>query len=402
MLNRGDMLSILAIDSNSGWVNVQTDDGLTGWVNPKYLTLNGDLNGLQSVQPTSNSNLNVPPSNQPVAANSQPGNASSSGGRLLIQTRSGQDIVVINRDGTGLRRLTTGIDPVLSPDGTKVAFTRWSGTDQGSLWVINTDGTGERAILGGINQVKSPSWSPDSKRIAVNFQRGGTLTPTRKCWDLSKGEPDINYWTAYDVELEYAELGGQQIPVRICWRLPPDPHWQLRVIDLEAQTFEDLPAGQYAFAPTWDPANSWRVVSVGRLGLVWTDISRGVAEALTNDPFDRAPVFSPDGKYIAVTYKQADHWEIHRLNSDGTGRVRLTKTPFYEVVTNGRHWNNASPAFSPDGSEIAFLTDRTGRWEVWVMNVDGSNQRPMFPPEINDQLEVAYEGNDARALGWGK
>jgi Tol biopolymer transport system component len=143
------------------------------------------------------------------------------------------------------------------------------------------------------------------------------------------------------------------------------------------------------------------VVSTAGQGLAWTDVNRGVADSLTTDSADRAPVFSPDGKYIAVTYRQDTHWDIHRLNADGTGRVRLTKTPLYNIVDSTRQWNNVAPTFSPDGSEIAFLTDRTGRWEVWVMNVDGANQRPMFPNAINDQLPIEYAGNDERSLQWG-
>jgi Tol biopolymer transport system component len=59
-----------------------------------------------------------------------------------------------------------------------------------------------------------------------------------------------------------------------------------------------------------------------------------------------------------------------------------------------------SPAWSPDGSQIAFLTDRTGHWEIWVMNADGSNQRPMFPDEVNDQLQITYDFVDERMLSW--
>jgi Tol biopolymer transport system component len=66
----------------------------------------------------------------------------------------------------------------------------------------------------------------------------------------------------------------------------------------------------------------------------------------------------------------------------------------------GRAWNNASPAWSPDGSQIAFLTDRTGRWEVWVMDANGGNQKPLFPTEVQDQIEIFYESVDERVLSW--
>jgi len=34
------------------------------------------------------------------------------------------------------------------------------------------------------------------------------------------------------------------------------------------------------------------------------------------------------------------------------------------------------------------------------MNVDGSNQRPMFSAEINDQLPIRYDFNDERVISW--
>ncbi|MEM7030621.1 MAG: SH3 domain-containing protein [Chloroflexota bacterium] len=382
-VNQGDVLTLIPGVQAESWVLAEAEDGRLGWVNSDYLSFD-DSDEVST----------------PVATNIEAPIQSQTGDRLLIQPRSGQDVMIINRDGSGLKTITSGIDPVLSPDGNQIAFTRWSSGDIGQLWVANSDGSGERMILGGMRKVKSPSWSPDSERISVNFQKGGTIEVEKQCQAIDRGEPDINFWQAYDVELEFSADG---IPVRLCWRLPPDPHWRLRVINLNTAEFEDLPSGQYAFAPTWDPANDWRIVSVDRFGLVWTDVNRGVAEPLTNDGADRGPIFSADGRFIAVTYKQDDHWEVHRLNADGTGRVRLTKTPLYAIVDSPQQWNNASPVFSPDGSEIAFLTDRNGgRWEVWIMNTDGSNQRPLFSDEIQAQLAIEYEGNDARMLGWGQ
>ncbi len=392
-LRLDDDVTVLAVDETTGWLNIQTAAGVIGWVHPNFIALQDDLSALQG---------NAPQAAEAgsAAAGPQPG-AAPTGGTLLIQVRSGGDIMLVNRDGSGLRRLTAGIDPALSPDGSQVAFTRWDGANQGTVWVINTDGAGEHPIVDGIKQVKSPGWSPDSQKIAVNFQRGGTLYPSRECRNLTKGKPNINYWQAYNIETEIRMVNGYPTPF-LCWWMPADAHWQLRIVDVDTGDYDDMPAGQYAFGPTWDPVNPWRVVSTAGNGLVWTDVNRGVADSLTTDPADRAPVFSPDGRYLAVTYRQDTHWEIHRLNADGTGRMRLTKTPLYAIVDGPEQWNNASPVFSPDSREIAFLTDRAGRWEVWAMNADGSNQRPMFSDALNDQLTIEYAGMDERALGWAK
>ncbi len=387
-IHQGDIVDILATDDASGWVQIRTAANTVGWVNPQFLDVTGDVSAAETtaVQPGDTAAKN------PV----------SGGGRLLIQLKSGGDIMMLNRDGSDLHRITSGIDPALSPDGSQVAFTRWQGAE-GTVVVINADGSGEHPVAGEIRQVKSPSWSPDSQKIAVNFQRGGTLNPTHHCHDLSKGEPSFNYWQAYDIKVEMRSGNGHPTPF-LCWWMPADAHWQLRIINVADGSFEDMPAGQYAFSPVWDPANPWRVVSaVGGSGLVATDVNRGTAEPLTDDANDRAPAFSPDGRLIAVTYRQDTHWDIHRLNADGSGRVRLTKTPLWVTAVDEKPvWNNVSPVFSPDGTEIAFLTDRTGRWEVWLMGVDGSNQRPMFSDAVNDQLQIDYAFNDERALGWGQ
>ena len=91
------------------------------------------------------------------------------------------------------------------------------------------------------------------------------------------------------------------------------------------------------------------------------------------------------------------------MTADGNGRVRLTQTPLWVPVqpdSNGSQWNNVAPVWSPDGSQIAFLTDRTGQWEIWIMNADGSNQHPLFSEDINSQLNINYNFVDERMLSW--
>ena len=61
-----------------------------------------------------------------------------------------------------------------------------------------------------------------------------------------------------------------------------------------------------------------------------------------------------------------------------------------------------APAWSPNGAHVAFLTDRaeSGRLEIWVMEFDGSNQRPLFPAGSLDGLDMSYDGLEAPNLSW--
>ena len=130
---------------------------------------------------------------------------------------------------------------------------------------------------------------------------------------------------------------------------------------------------------------------------IWTTVSSGA---------QHGPVFSPDGSKIATSFWQTDHWEVHVMNADGTGEVRLTETPITVLIDqqlagkDAQSWNNAAPAWSPDGSQIAYVTDRTGAYEIWIMNADGSNQHPLLSAATMDSLGMHYDGMDERMISW--
>jgi len=365
------------------------------------------------------------------------GSGSDLTGTIVFQTVSGGPIYAIDAGGSNLRQLTTGIDPALSPQGDRVAFTRWDDSQHGasgSLWVINLDGSDERPILGEIHQPKAPVWSPDGTRIVINVQQGGRLQPEHRCSQQLPSEPlladeDGDYFRAV------VEVDDGEVEVKYCYTLLPHPFWGLRMVDVATGAFEDLPHDRFSYTPTWDPANPWHLVYDGEMGLVNLDLDQGTTWALTDDAGDHGPVFSPDGSRIAVSYWQHDHWEVHVIDADGSGRVRLTETPLPVLVEqrlNGHEqqsWNNVAPTWSPDGAQIAFLTDRTGQWEMWVMPApgaqapwpawrpvvarasgpgsqdgqvpaDGGDQRPLFPAGTLDGLTLGYSSVDERALSW--
>ena len=108
---------------------------------------------------------------------------------------------------------------------------------------------------------------------------------------------------------------------------------------------------------------------------------------LTNNPaFDAHPAFSPDGTKIAFTSARDGNLEVHSVNSDGTG------TPVN--LTNNSSAVDSEPNFSPDGTKIAFTTSRHGGPDVYVMKAaDGSGQsRLTNTPAIDEQPAFSPDG----------
>lgn len=97
-------------------------------------------------------------------------------GRRLAFERAGR-IYVVNRDGTGLRRLTDrptdARQPAWSPDGSQIAFTREA---KAVLLVVRADGHDQRALYRGNLDatVDRPAWSPDGRRIAFGLREQGS------------------------------------------------------------------------------------------------------------------------------------------------------------------------------------------------------------------------------------
>ncbi len=227
------------------------------------------------------------------------------------------------------------------------------------------------------------------QQVVINMQQGGTVSDTWMC--MVDGKP---------TEVETPIEGQRCMPQRA------DPHWGLRVVDVATGAYEDLPHEAHSFAPTWDPANAWHIVYRGDKGLTNLDLNEGTTWLVKSGGAYRGPVFSPDGKKIAMTFKQNDHWEIHVMNADGSGEVRLTETPRKLLIAQivegkaAQSWNNAAPAWSPDGSQIAFISDRNGSYEILVMNADGSGQRVLVPAAALAGLKIQYDGVDERVISW--
>ena len=236
--------------------------------------------------------------------------------------------------------------------------------DVKEVFVADYDGANPRRIT--INRTMNlyPNWSPDGRSIAYTSYRSGV--------------PDLLISNIYAGTMESPTKGvGQNwLPV-----FSPD-------------------GSRLAFTSSRDGNSELYVINRDGSNLV----------RLTNNPsIDTTPTWSPTGNQIAFTSDRRGQPQIFVINPDGTGlrqisfesyadRPTWSPAPYNEIAFAARtgpgfdikilgiasgetrqitfgEGSNESPAWSPNGRHLAFMSTRAGRSQIFTVDRDGRNIR---------------------------
>jgi Tol biopolymer transport system component len=343
-------------------------------------------------------------------------------------------ICVMNADGTGQTRLTTSTGynglAAWSPDSSKIAYASNYGGSMG-IWIMNPSGTGQTRLADGTH----PTWSPDSNQIA--YQKNGQIwvmdangdnqhyvtDGTEPSWGgvpvttVSEGkisyESGGNIWVMNSDGSSPASIGVGEYPAfsldgsKIAYQAFIDHGYDIYVTNPDGSAKTRINVDLYADDrwPALSSDGSKIVFTSGVTGTPWkvymmSADGTGVTPPLAyieggNNPNAQGsynPTLSPDGSKIVFT---TDRWlnaaEICMMNTDGTGQTRLTTSTGY----------NGFAAYSPDGAQIAFETNRgnsaSNDIDIWVMNSDGTGQTRItdgrHPTWSPDGAQIAFERN---------
>jgi len=232
-----------------------------------------------------------------------------------------------------------------------------------------------------VEEASEPAISPDGSRIAF------------RSWDDS------------NLGLMVTNIDGTQLQ-RVSRSLEDDhPYWALGESLVFHSTKEGSSPRLYT-AGTWEGANGlnnvqdvkWGEEPVygqypawvpgGRIVYKYFDRSgnfRGLyvmnsdgsnPMPITDHPGDTMPSVSPRGDRVAFMSNRTGKWEVYAVNIDGSGFIRK--------LTDTGDYNSGLPTWSPDGNYIAFVSDRDNQWAIWVISYDGAGERKLF--DLNGSL----------------
>ncbi|MFP5287520.1 MAG: LpqB family beta-propeller domain-containing protein, partial [Thermoanaerobaculia bacterium] len=290
--------------------------------------------------------------------------------------REGGGIFVMGATGESVRRLTDfGYNPAWSPDGRELAVATEGIVEPGTrtsisqIWRVGL-ATGERRVVAAGDAVQ-PSWSPNGRRIAY--------------WASEGAERSL--WT---VPVD----GGQAVQATadrfLSWNpvWSPDGAWLYFISDRSGSLNVwrlriDQGSGRVSGEPEPVTASSQsiRFLSISRDGrqiAYATDERRNNLESMAFDAGRLAPVGeavpvvqgakavrtvdpSPDGRWL-VFDTLPPREDLFLVQPDGSGLRQLTSDEHRDRI----------PSWSPDGRQILFYSNRSGRYEAWSIPPDGS------------------------------
>jgi Tol biopolymer transport system component/DNA-binding winged helix-turn-helix (wHTH) protein len=283
------------------------------------------------------------------------------------------------------------LNPAVSPDGKKIAFTRASETAVRDIWWIAlADGKPHQLTHDRMN-IDSLTWSADSASVIFSSNRGGKYALWQMALNgagprrLTVGtedayQPTVGWHTG---KLAYTQ--GSAI-------------WSIMKVSAEGETAV-LSSTQQDSAPALSPDGRWFAIQSLRSGSqeIWVASIDGTQlRQLTflGGPLTGSPAWSHDGQSILFDSRPDTHSHIFMVPAAGGQPRQLTFGDGNDII----------PRFSQDDATIYFRSNRAGRWQLFRMPAGGGEPQPVtskdgiVPQESPDGRYLYYARGDQDGL----
>ncbi|GCE12226.1 S9 family peptidase [Tengunoibacter tsumagoiensis] len=279
--------------------------------------------------------------------------------------------------------------PRISPDGTRVAYVvaeidEHKHAYRSSIWIADLATGVARRFTYGLKNEESPVWSPDGRWLAfVSSREGPTQAQNEKEEEKKTGKGKPQIWL---LPID----GGEARQVTFMEHGASAPVWspdgqqlvfsaQVGPADAETVEGKALPKAR-VIDRLWYRLDGVGFIYERRSHLFLINLSGGEPQQLTDGDWDNSDAaWSPDGKQLAfVSNRNEDRWrwpgdDVYVLSFQ-EGQANVLRR-----LTDGKLACNA-PGWSPDGQQLAFIGSPklhgAGQAYLYVLASDGSQAQP--------------------------
>ena len=325
-----------------------------------------------------------------------------------------------------------------SPDGRFIVFNGAEDDSPSSIWIVSTE-SGEyhpaSRLPRGYHSDKSPALSPDGRTLAFvrgrdTYSRAIILKTVNRDGSVQEQERDA---TGYDQRIEelawLPDSRGLILTMRVggertgLFRMTLGEAPQPLAIDSDIVRWPSLSrtGNRLAYEKRRVDTNIYRMDGPGPDGGPRPYEQCHVKVVVDSTARDREASLSPDGRRLVFNSDRLGFYEIHAANADGTGQVALTAmgptsmgsprwspdsqtvafdryeqghTAIYTIGAEGGKprfvaggTGGIRPSFSHDGQWIYFVSNRTGRLEVWKVPAAGGQAQQVTHNGGNEPFE---------------
>ena len=261
--------------------------------------------------------------------------------------------------------------------------------ENSELYIIDADGGRRRQLTFSKTLNISPSWSPDGKYIAFS-------SLLEKKWSIvminvNTGQTqDISPWSGLSATPAWSPVN----PDIVAFSSTRDGNSELYSCRTDGKNIRRLTNhSRIDSSPSWSPDGEQIVFISDRSGqptlyLMNRDGSNVHRLTKTMNAYEDSPCWSPRGDRIAFVILFDRGFDIATVSPTGDDLV---------ILTSGQG-SNENPRWSPDGLRIVFSSTRLGGKNLFIMNRDGYNVRPLTKDSssFSPAWAPASSGNDIR------
>jgi TolB protein len=245
-----------------------------------------------------------------------------------VESRGVKEIYIADYDGANQRRVTTNrslnITPAWSPDGRSIAYTSYR-RGSPNIFVSNIyQGTLEE-LTKGTAENWLPAWSPDGTRVAFTSTRDGNpeiYVANRDGSDARR----LTYQTSIDSTPTWSPSGTQ-----IAFTSDRAGSPQIYMIGADGIGLRKVTSESYADRPTWSPAPYNEIAYAARTGpgfdIRVLELASGQVRQLTfGEGTNESPAYSPNGRHLAFMSTRSGKAQIFTVGRDGRALRQITTT----------------------------------------------------------------------------